>query len=86
MHQSQISPQLSSHGADGRQPVPGDSDGARPRENVLPALPDAVRDQTSALSGHYSQGRRGLTLSFVRCVTCYECPRFSRRRTSNPAT
>lgn len=37
--------------------MPGDSNGARPRENVLPALPDAVRDQTSALSRHHTQGR-----------------------------
>lgn len=36
--------------------MPGDSDGAGPREDVLPALSDAVRHQTSALCRHHSQG------------------------------
>lgn len=38
-----------SDGADGRQPLPGDTNGSRPRANVLPALPDAVRHQAPAL-------------------------------------
>lgn len=48
--------QVPSYGADGCQSVSGDSDGARPRENVLPALSDAVWYQTPALSWHHSQG------------------------------
>ena len=56
--------QLPRDGADGCQLVPGDSDGARPRENVLPALPDAVWNQTSALSWHYSQGRNARRFHF----------------------
>lgn len=48
--------QVSSDGADGCKPVPGDSDGAGPREAFLPALPDAVWDQTPACCWHHSQG------------------------------
>lgn len=57
--------------------MPGDSDGAWPWENVLPALPDAVWYQTSALSRHYSQGRRAsllcllLPLLDLVCVVCF---------------
>lgn len=50
--------QVLSDGAYGCQFMPGDSDGARPWENVLPALPDAMWNQASALSGHHSQGRK----------------------------
>ncbi|KAM7382058.1 hypothetical protein PAMA_012765 [Pampus argenteus] len=47
---------VSSDGADGCQPLPGDSDGAGPREAVLPALPDAVWNQTPACCRHHTQG------------------------------
>ncbi len=53
---SAVSLQVSSDGADGCQPLPGHSDGAGPREAVLPALPDAVRNQTPACCRHHTQG------------------------------
>lgn len=48
--------QVSCDGADGCQPLPGDSDGAGPREAFLPALPDAVWNQTPTRSRHHTQG------------------------------
>lgn len=63
-----LSLQVFGDGADGCQPVPGDSDGAGPRAAFLPALPDAVRDQTSACSWHHSQGEI-LKRASERCHT-----------------
>lgn len=54
--------QLPCDGADGCQLVPGDSDGAGPRKDVLPALSDAVRHQTSALCRHHSQGGKAFAI------------------------
>ena len=65
---NEIFSQVPSDGADGCQLVPGDSDGAGPRENVLPALPDVVWYQTSALSWHYSQGKKH-NISSLCCLT-----------------
>lgn len=53
---SAFSTQVSGDGADGRKPVPGDPDGAGPREAFVPALPDAVWDQTPARGWHHPQG------------------------------
>lgn len=53
---TELSAQVPGDGADGCKPVPGDSDGAGPREAFLPALPDAVWDQTPACCWHHSQG------------------------------
>lgn len=47
---------LSRHGAHGREPVPGHSNGSRSRANVIFALSDAVRHQTLTYSRHHSQG------------------------------
>ena len=51
--------QVPGDGADGRQPVPGDPDGAGPREAVLPALPDAVRHQAPARRRHHTPRESG---------------------------
>lgn len=51
-----VSRRVSGDGADGREPVPGDPDGSRPRAHVVPPLPDAVRHQALALRRHYPQG------------------------------
>lgn len=58
---------LSRHGAHGREPVPGHSNGSRSRANVVFALSDAVRHQTLTYSRHHSQGelRRTLLLNFI---------------------
>lgn len=53
--------QIFGDGADGCQPVPGHSDGAGPREAVLPALPDVVWYQTPPCCWHHSQGKRQLS-------------------------
>lgn len=50
--------------------MPGDSDGAGPREDVLPALPDAVWHQTSALGRHHTQG--GKTVAFFVMFSVWE--------------
>ena len=49
--------QVSRDGANGCQPVPGDPDGAGPREDVLPALPDALWHQAPACRRHHPQGK-----------------------------
>lgn len=49
--------QVPSDGADGRQPLSGDSDGAGSREAVLPALPDVVWHQTPARRRDHTQGK-----------------------------
>ena len=51
-------------GADGRQPLPGDQHGPGPREDVLPALPDALRDQAPASGGNHTQGEQVLLQCF----------------------
>lgn len=38
--------------------MPGDSDGTGPREDVLPAVPDVMWNQTPALSRHHPQGEK----------------------------
>lgn len=43
-----------SDGADGREPLPGDTNGSRPRANVLFAVPDALRHQALALGRNHS--------------------------------
>lgn len=43
-----------SDGADGREPLPGDTNGSRSRANVLFAVPDAVRHQAPALGRNHS--------------------------------
>lgn len=48
--------QVSGDGAHGCQPLPGYSDGAGPREAVLPALSDALWNQTPARRRHHTQG------------------------------
>lgn len=79
---SAFSTQVSGDGADGRKPVPGDSDGTGPREAFLPALPDAVWDQTPACGWHHSQGEThmranvqhqdaGMQLAPANCFTCW---------------
>lgn len=78
-----VSTQVSGDGADGREPVPGDPDGAGPREAFLPALPDAVWDQTPACGRHHSQGERhmrakgqhqnaAMHLAPANCSTCLD--------------
>ena len=47
---------VSGDGADGRQPVPGDTNGPGPRAHELPALSDAVWHQASPFSRHNTQG------------------------------
>lgn len=49
---------LPGHGADGCKSLPGDSDGTGPREDVLPAVPDVVWNQTPALSRYHPQGEK----------------------------
>lgn len=44
--------------------MPGDSDGAGPREDVLLALSDVVRHQTPALCRHHSQGGKAVAFFF----------------------
>lgn len=48
-------------GADGRQPLPGDTDGPGPREDELPALPDALRHQAFASRWNYTSGEYLIT-------------------------
>ncbi|GIY53729.1 stress-activated protein kinase JNK [Caerostris darwini] len=48
--------QVLGDGADGRQPVPGDPDGPGSREDVLPALSDALWNQAPAFRWNHSQG------------------------------
>lgn len=55
--------QILGDGADGRQPVPGHSDGAGPWEAVLFALSDVVWYQTPPCCRHHSQGKHQLTMT-----------------------
>ncbi len=55
--------QILGDGADGRQPVPGHSDGAGPREAVLSALSNVVWHQTPPCCRHHSQGRHQLAVT-----------------------
>ncbi|TKS85570.1 Mitogen-activated protein kinase 8B [Collichthys lucidus] len=50
-------------GADGCQPVPGHSDGARPRETVLSALSDVVWYQTPPCCRYHSQSKDRLAMT-----------------------
>lgn len=51
------SSQVSGDGANGCQPMPGDPYGPRPREDVLPAIPDPLWNQAPALCWHNPQGK-----------------------------
>lgn len=48
--------QVFGHGTNGCQPVPGDTNGAGPRTNVILTLPDVVWHQTPAFRWDHSQG------------------------------
>lgn len=45
----------------------GDSDGVRPRANVLPALPNVVWHQAPSLCWDYSQGKNTVQNYKVAC-------------------
>jgi hypothetical protein len=49
-----ISRCVSCYGADGCKPLPGDTDGLGPWEDVIPFVPNAVWHQTSPLSWHHT--------------------------------
>ena len=51
-----VSRRILGDGADGREPVPGDTDGSGSRAHVLPALSDALRHQALTLGRYHSQG------------------------------
>lgn len=48
--------QIFGHGADGRQPVSGHTNGAGSREAVLSPVPDVVWYKTPPRRWHHSQG------------------------------
>lgn len=74
--------QLPCDGADGRQLVPGDSDGAGPREDVLPALPDAVWHQASSLGRHHTQGGESSCIFFFAAFRVQLLPLFTSTHSS----
>lgn len=43
--------------------MPGHTDGARPREALLSALSDVVRNKTPPCGGHHSQGKHQLAMN-----------------------
>lgn len=53
--------QIFGDGADGRQLVPGHTNGAGSRKAVLPPVPDAMRYKTPPRRWNHSQGERRLT-------------------------
>lgn len=60
--------QLLSNGTDGCQLVSGDSDGIRPRANVLSSIPNVVWHQAPSLCWNYSQGKNTYSRIIIKML------------------